>query len=65
MKYVYFVSYALQGIGGSGFGHAELKRNQPITKIEHISEIEFIIMDKSPGIHHITILNYQLLRTED
>lgn len=65
MKYVYFVSYILQGIGGMGYGHAEIKRDKPITHIEQISEIEYMIVDKSPGVHHVTILNYQLLREEE
>lgn len=69
MRYVYFVSYIFtHEQKGSGSGSAEMKMKEPITKVDHIRDIEKWL-DRDSGFNgttsHCQVMNYILLRTED
>jgi hypothetical protein len=68
VKYVYFLSYAHTNATGFGFGRAEVSRPTPITTITDIDgiqkDLEAVPNNKKIGAS-VSILNFQLLRTEE
>lgn len=61
--YVYFCSYFYVKGPRTWHGRCELQISEPITKIEHIGNLEKLIR-KDFGNKHLVISNYQLLRVE-
>lgn len=66
MKYIYFVSYQTFGkLGEPIIGCTEVEMDSLITKMEHIKEISDGLKSVEKYKYNPTIINYQLLRTEE
>jgi hypothetical protein len=56
--YIYFASYVTE----NQHGRCQVTRNQPVTSMDHVEEMEQSIMALGRVNSYPTIMNYQLLR---